>query len=63
MRLREVCGTKWSKFGKIPARDFPLNRCYVPRVKRSGTRMQCGRANEVSEEVRRSPPSFMDTLS
>jgi hypothetical protein len=32
-------------------------RCYVPRVERSGTRMQCGRAPQRSEERRSCEPA------
>ena len=37
MRFNEVSEAKRRKFGKIPARDFPLNRCYTLPI---GTRMQ-----------------------
>ena len=32
-----------SQFGKIPARDFPDNRCYMTRPKRSVGRVQRGK--------------------
>lgn len=51
MRFNEVSEAKRRKFEKIPARDFPLNRCYTPRTERSGVRVQRGRATKGSEEV------------
>jgi len=41
--------------GERVQRSEPFIRCYVPRVERSGTRMQCGQATEGSEEVASQP--------
>jgi hypothetical protein len=42
--MRSFLERSGRKFGKIPARDFPHNSCYIPRPKRSVGRVQRGRA-------------------